>query len=123
MSVVAYGSIKLSVLFFYRRIFFKGTYTKFDIASKVAIGITVAWTIAFFLIQMFKCGRQIDSAWGPLIDASRCLNSYQYTDALFVSDFITDFLVICLPIPIVSSPPSESKDASFTDTYRYYDFK
>lgn len=105
VSVLAYGFIKLSVLFFYRRLFVKGTSTKFDIVSKVAIGITLAWTIAFFLLALFKCGRNIDSQWGPLVDASRCLNSYKYTDALFVSDLITDLLVICLPIPIVNSPP------------------
>ncbi|KAF6225577.1 hypothetical protein HO133_009577 [Letharia lupina] len=93
ISVVAYGFIKLSVLFFYRRIFVKGASAKFDIVSKVAIWITSAWTIAFFLIQLFKCGRYIDSEWGPLIDASRCLDSFQYTDALFVSDLITDLLV------------------------------
>ena len=101
---MAYGFIKLSVLFFYRRLFVNGTSTRFDIASKVAIGITSIWTIAFFLTQLFSCGRHVDWNWGPLINQTRCLSGLAYTDALYVSDFITDLLVICLPIPIVSSP-------------------
>ena len=113
LSVAAYGFIKLSVLFFYRRIFVKGASAKFDIVSKVAIWITSAWSIAFFLIQLLQCGKNIDSQWGPIIDASRCLDSYQYTDALFISDLITDLLVICLPIPIVNPPPCDDTRHQF----------
>ena len=115
VSVLAFGFIKLSVLFFYRRLFVKGTSTKFDVITKVAIGITLAWTIAFFLLTLFRCGRYINSQWGPLVDISRCLNGYNYTDALFVSDLITDLLVICLPIPIVSSQPCYGTRPSLAD--------
>ncbi|CAD6586381.1 MAG: hypothetical protein ASARMPRED_002520 [Alectoria sarmentosa] len=101
ISVLAYGFIKLSVLFFYRRLFVNGASTTFDIASKVAIGITSIWTLAFFLTQLFSCGRHVDWNWGPLINQTRCLNGLAYTDALYVSDSITDLLVICLPIPII----------------------
>ena len=102
---MAYGFIKLSVLFFYRRIFVKGTSSKFSIATKIAIGITSAWTIAFFFVNIFLCGRHVDFQWGPLIDFTKCLDFCKYNDALFVSDLITDLLVICLPIPIVSYSP------------------
>ena len=107
--IAAYGFVKLSILFFYRRIFVKATAPRFDIVSKVAIGITALWTIGFFLSQLFGCGRHIDLQWGPLVDLSRCLGFFRYNDALFISDLVTDLVVICLPVPIVSCPPSSDK--------------
>ena len=101
----AYGFIKLSILFFYRRMFITRTASKFDIATKVAIVLTAVWATIFFLLQLFICGRYISLNWGPLINwATRCLDFYKYNDALFVSDLITDLIVICLPIPLVSYP-------------------
>ena len=99
---MAYGCVKLSIIFFYRRIFVKGTNSKFDIATKIAIGITLAWTIAFFFLQIFLCGRHIDWNWGPYIDLTHCVDAFKYDNALFISDLITDVLAICLPIPIVN---------------------
>ena len=112
--IVAYGFVKLSVLFFYRRIFVRSACPRFDVVSKVAIGLTAAWTIAFFLATLFTCGRHVDFQWGPLIDLSQCYDIFKFDDALFISDLVTDLLVICLPIPLVSEPNSLlTKDAGF----------
>lgn len=58
-----------------------------------------------FMLWLFNCGKNIDWHWGPLINASQCLSGYEFTDAFFISDLITDLLAICLPIPLVSPLP------------------
>ena len=99
--IPAYGFIKLSVLFFYRRAFVNGTNSRFDMVTKGAIAIVTLLTIAFLFAQVFTCGTHFPNNWGPLIDAVHCANSDMIADGLFVSDFLTDFLVLILPIPIV----------------------
>ena len=101
--IPAYGLIKLSVLFFYRRIFVKGTNSRFDKVTKFSVAVVILWTIAFVFAQVFKCGASIPNNWGPLIDAVHCADPDKISDGLFVSDFITDFLVLILPIPIVGN--------------------
>ena len=110
---MAYGCIKLSVLFFYRRIFVKGTSRAFDIVTKASIGITAAWMIIFFLLQLFMCGGHIDWNWGPFIELEKCLDGFTYNNAFFISDLIADVLVICLPIPLVSCPIYSDKIKKF----------
>ncbi|KAL2042039.1 hypothetical protein N7G274_005227 [Stereocaulon virgatum] len=44
----AYGFIKLSVIYLYRRIFVKGTSSRFDRFTKFSVAIVILWTIAFF---------------------------------------------------------------------------
>lgn len=112
---MAYGCIKLSVLFFYRRLFVNGTSKSRDIVTKVAIGITAAWMITFFLLQLFMCGRHIEWNWGPFIVLERCVDGFKYNNALFTSDLITDILVICLPIPYVKYPLCSDNGGTFAD--------
>ena len=99
--IPAYGFIKLSVLFFYRRVFVNRTNSRFDMVTKGAIVIVILWTIAFLCAQFFTCGTHISNNWGPLIDALHCANSDTIANGLFISDFLTDFFVLILPIPMV----------------------
>lgn len=119
LTVVAYGCIKLSVLFFYRRLFVNGTSRTFDYITKVAIGIIAAWTLAFFFAEIFFCGVHPERDWGPLIDLKSCVDGFKYDDGFFISDLITDILVICLPIPLVNYPPCSGKGMSSLTILRY----
>ena len=119
LTVIAYGCIKLSVLFFYRRLFVDGTSRTFDHITKVAIGIIAAWTLTFLFLQVFFCGTHFEEDWGPLIDLSSCLDGFKYDDGFFISDLITDILVICLPIPIVNYPTCSSKGMNSLTVLRY----
>ena len=119
LTVAAYGCIKLSVLFFYRRLFVNGTSRTFDYITKVAIGVIAAWTLAFFFSQLFRCGPHLGKNWGPLIYYQSCLDGFKYDNGLFISDLITDILVICLPIPIVNRPPCSGKGMSSLTVLRY----
>lgn len=103
--IPAYGLIKLSVIFFYRRVFVKGTNSRFDKITKASIVIVILWTIAFFFEHIFSCGANVPYNWGPLIDIKHCANGDVSANGLFISDFLSDFLVLILPIPIVSNGP------------------
>ena len=103
--IPAYGLIKLSVIFFYRRLFVKGTNSRFDSITKASIVIVILWTIAFFFAHVFACGVYISNTWGPLTDLKHCANGDVIANGLFISDFLSDLLVLVLPMPIVSNGP------------------
>lgn len=103
--IPAYGLIKLSVIFFYRRLFVKGTNSRFDSITKASIVIVILWTIAFFFAHVFACGVYVSNTWGPLIDLKHCANGDVIANGLFISDFLSDLLVLVLPMPIVSNGP------------------
>ena len=100
--VLAYGILKLSITFYYRRIFVPARGTLFDWTSKVTIAIVVMWTITFFFGGIFNCGTHIFANWGSEQDILLyCVNATYFTSALVVSDLITDMIVLCLPLPLV----------------------
>lgn len=100
--VPAYGFIKLSVIYFYRRIFVKGfPDSRFNIVTHVTSVIVVIWTIVFFFLEIFKRGSYIPDNWGPLIKAKQGINGAVLNNGLFISDFITDLWIVLLPIPLV----------------------
>ncbi|KAI4193268.1 MAG: hypothetical protein LQ346_003963 [Caloplaca aetnensis] len=102
IMVPAYGFIKLSVIYFYRRIFVKATPdSRFNIVTHVTSIIVVAWTIVFFFLEIFKRGSYVPDNWGPLIKAKQGINGAVLNNGLFVSDFITDLWIVLLPIPLI----------------------
>lgn len=54
MLVLALGSIKLSFMFFYRRVFRTGDSKAFDRVMFSVVAIIVAWTASFFFALMFE---------------------------------------------------------------------
>ncbi|KAI4274744.1 MAG: hypothetical protein LQ337_003715 [Flavoplaca oasis] len=102
IMVPAYGFIKLSVIYFYRRIFVKGfPDSRFNIVTHVTSVIVVIWTIVFFFLEIFKRGSYIPDNWGPLIKAKQGINGAVLNNGLFISDFITDLWIVLLPIPLI----------------------
>ncbi|KAL9023077.1 MAG: hypothetical protein Q9180_008405, partial [Flavoplaca navasiana] len=103
VMVPAYGFIKLSVIYFYRRIFVKGfPDSRFNIVTHVTSVIVVIWTIVFFFLEIFKRGSYVPDNWGPLIKAKQGINGAVLNNGLFISDFITDLWIVLLPIPLMS---------------------
>lgn len=102
MQILAMGFIKLSFVFFFRRIFVTGGSNVFRIISMAVISIIVAWMTAFFFWFLFSCGTNFSSRWTTV----RTLHAHCPTDiesdlALAISDFLTDVFVLTLPIPMV----------------------
>lgn len=103
LMVLAFGILKLSITFYYRRIFVTARGSLFDWTTRVAIAISVMWTITFVFGTIFSCGRHVSANWGSVQDALvYCGVGTNFTSALVVSDLITDVMVLCLPLPVVS---------------------
>ena len=103
LQVLAFGFIKLSIAFFYRRLFVTTRHTLFDWATKIAISIVLLWTICFFFGFLFSCGTHISASWGSVEDESLyCGATLDLDNALVVSGVLTDMMILCLPLPVVS---------------------
>ena len=105
MSVPALGFLKLSIAFFYRRLFVTSRKTVFDWATKVAIAIVIAWTLSLFFGFMFSCGTHISASWGSVEDEKDyCGAATDLDNALVVSGLLTDVMIFVLPLPVVILP-------------------
>jgi hypothetical protein len=100
----SYGFCKLSILFFYRRIFVVSKRDIFDIASKIMIAIVVAWTVAYEFAMAFNCGTKFWAHWGSYLDLfTYCAGGYYIYESCLISDFILDFIILVFPLPMVRS--------------------
>ena len=123
MQVVILGTIKLSVISFYRRLFRGRT---FDYYSKGMIILVISWTIAFFLSFLFACRTQFEYQWSTLLNlVTHCTDEEKFFKAYAVSDVIIDGLILAMPMPIVCDHQGEVIVAviDFTNDVRYGDCK
>ena len=105
MQILSLGFIKLSVVMFYRRIFCTGVRTCISYSVIFMSGLIIAWTIAFFFVFIFYCGRHPSKAWGTVADIVKyCPNALNDQLALGISDAIMDIFIIAMPIPTVGIP-------------------
>lgn len=95
---LAFGLVKLSILYFYRRVFTSRT---FNILSTVLIMLVSVWTVGFFFAYMFRCGTKfwaLWALWAPLMYLiEHCYDSKPFFYALGISDVVTDGLILSLP--------------------------
>ncbi|PHH90388.1 hypothetical protein CDD83_3838 [Cordyceps sp. RAO-2017] len=99
---LAYAFVKTSILFFSRRLFLGHRSTKFDFASWLLIGLSVAWSLAFLITLIFGCGRRVWLHWAPLqvAEQSGC-NVHTPEEAMVISDLILDVMILALPLPVI----------------------
>lgn len=104
LMVLAFGLIKLSITFYYRRIFVIARGVLFDWITKAAITVVVLWTVGCLSGFIFSCGTHISANWSNFEDIKMyCGPSLDVENAFVVSDLITDVMVLCLPLPVVST--------------------
>ena len=102
--VLSFGMIKLSITFYYRRIFLVARATLFDWITKVAIAIVLLWTIACLFAFIFSCGTHVFANCSSTQDWLKYYTpSNDANSAFIISDLITDVMVLALPLPIVST--------------------
>jgi len=103
--VATYGLIKLSIIQYYKRIFVvdKGNWRdKRNLLLNILFIIILLWAIAFCFTQFFSCRKNISNAWNTTKSlATKCINTRMQAFAFATSDFITDVIIICVPIPMV----------------------
>lgn len=105
-TVLAFGSTKLSILFFYRRVFCDSRVvrTVFDMVTRGTIALIIVWTIAFTFGSIFHCGAYPSYAWAPVaVVAEKCHVFTTFLEAYAVSDLILDVWIWSLPLPKIFS--------------------
>jgi hypothetical protein len=70
----------------------------------VLIGIIILWMITFVFLFIFGCGTHFEAIWGSRQDLIKyCGNGLQREEGLYVSEFITNILLVVIPLPTVSA--------------------
>lgn len=86
---------KLSLLFFYHRIF---PVRKFIIISIVTGCVMIAWCIALIFAVIFSC-RPLAYFWDKTIKGGSCINENNLAYGITATNIITDIIVLVLPVP------------------------
>ncbi|KAL8791017.1 MAG: hypothetical protein Q9195_006091 [Heterodermia aff. obscurata] len=100
----ANGLIKTSAILFYRRLFVVNKRTTFDIVTKISLVVVALWTIAFLFAHIFGCGPHFTYPWSALYYVQKCHINTR-TNAMMISNLITDVYVWLLPMPTVNLAP------------------
>ena len=88
-------SIKLSLLYFYHRIFPMRRFTNWLIGIGVFM---ILWWAAHFFTVIFTC-RPIEFNWNKRIQGGKCLNAIDFSYGISAINIVTDIVVLVLPIP------------------------
>jgi len=98
LGPLAFGFIKLSVIFFYRRIFV-GKW--FNIITWTMAGLSASWGLSIVLGEILTCS-PVAAHWGTRIDLfTKCGNTYNFLKTYAVSDVVLDTLILAIPIILV----------------------
>lgn len=96
-----YSCIKLSVLFFYRRIFF--IRKSFLIANNILIILIIIWGVIFLFTEAFSCGS--DSSHGH-----PCAQQEWLALWFAITDVLGDIAVLTLPYPCIRKLQKSRRD-------------
>ena len=74
--------------------------------TKLTIAFTIVWAVIFSLSCLLDCRSHVAYNWGPWIDFQEHCNKNEtgLDEALTVSDFLIDLVILVMPLPMVSSP-------------------
>lgn len=102
MQICALACVKLSFIFFYRRIFCTGNGKVFSAITIAMIVIIIAWAVSFNIALLFICNGYFAAMWTSIQDLNaHCGNLLDWQLGYAISDFITDVMVLVLPMPRV----------------------
>jgi hypothetical protein len=102
MQVISLGTIKLSFLFFFRRIFNVSMNKIFSIVTITMIVLVSIWTLGFFLTFLFACKGHFSAWWTSIaILRAQCIHTIEFNNGFALSDVIMDFMFLVIPVPIV----------------------
>lgn len=104
MLPLGLGCTKASILFFYLRIFATTKRSKTYVIFVTSIVIITIMMIGFFFATLFECGSHISAMWqSAMALETYCANTESYDYGFAISDFITDVVILAMPIPLVST--------------------
>lgn len=91
-------STKISILFFYLRVF---PHEPMRFAFWAVIGITTLATVTISVLTIFQC-HPVSYFWDKDIHSGRCLNLNALAYANAGMSIIEDVFIVALPIPIIA---------------------
>jgi len=98
---IAFGAIKLSLLFFYQRMF--GFWPSFRRINHATMAVVALWAVSFFVADLLLCGRFPQYQWA--VDQTRakqkCGDKGLLLIAFAASSVVTDLAVLVLPLMYV----------------------
>lgn len=104
MLPLGLGCTKASILFFYLRIFTTSKRSNIYVLLITSIIFIILMMVSFFLATLFECGSHVSAMWeSAMALVTYCPNSDSYDYAFSISDFITDVVILAMPIPLVSA--------------------
>lgn len=105
MIIPAICCIKLSFLAFYRRIFCVHKISKARYFIDGMMVFVVLWMLAYWFVHLFTCGTNFSAFWSTFEDlATKCIESLKMEYSFTITDFVTDFIILVIPIPLVCVP-------------------
>ncbi|OTA69356.1 hypothetical protein K449DRAFT_418792 [Hypoxylon sp. EC38] len=103
MIPVTLGCVKAAFLFFYRRIFSVSKKTSIFLVGMIVL--VALWTVGFFFTVVFECGTNFWAILSPQSTVksltTHCIKTMDLAFAFGISDFITDIIIICIPVPLI----------------------
>ena len=102
MQIPALATVKMSFVFFYRRVFNKGSDKAFGRITVMVLALILLWGIGYFFSFLFICPGHPTAYWTTLVvEKQYCVNTVILHNAYGVSDLLLDLIIIVLPIPVV----------------------
>jgi hypothetical protein len=97
-TVLIYA-LKVSILVSYKRVFGTQEMRWVNWAITGMLGLSTIWFLTTLFMFMFQC-QPIAAAWAPLKyhGVSKCLNFIGFIWGMSISNFILDWMILCLPI-------------------------
>ena len=101
-STCALACIKISAIFFYRRIFcVSGNKSGFSIVTLATVLIVFLWLVTFLFLTGFQCGSHFSALCnGTYLQC--CKISFPFLYGLLISDLLLDVWIFALPVSQVS---------------------
>ncbi|KAI0473566.1 hypothetical protein GGR56DRAFT_648003 [Xylariaceae sp. FL0804] len=94
------AGVKLSAVFFYRRILCTNGQRAMNIATWATVTLVVLWLFVFQFLTGFQCGTHFSALWDGSYD-QYCSLSFPFLYGLTISDFLLDVWILLLPIPSI----------------------
>ena len=74
----------------------------FSYLNWALISAVIAWTIAFTIATIAACGKHVELLWQEN-GSGKCINTWDLSLILTITDFAIDLLVMVMPLPWVIS--------------------
>lgn len=102
MQVLQLGAIKLSFVFFFRRIFVVNKSSRFAHVTTAMIVVISLWIVAFFFGFLLAC-KDHTSIWWNAASQNSCFNFLAFENGFALSDSLMDVMIMAMPVPMVGS--------------------